>query len=115
MSEVHDVDEGWARVASLEGLTDRPGVRAMRGDVAVLLVRSGERVFAVGNRCTHQGAPLDRGLVRIGGSERTVTCPAHGSVFRLDDGSVARSPATKPIPVYDVRIEADAVWIRPRG
>ena len=30
-----------------------------------------------------------------------VTCPWHGSIFRLADGSVARGPATAPQPVFD--------------
>jgi nitrite reductase/ring-hydroxylating ferredoxin subunit len=44
-----------------------------------------------------------------------VTCPAHGSTFRLDDGKVMRPPATKPVPVYDVKVEDGRVYIRPRA
>ncbi len=56
---------------------------AVNGD-AVLLLKADGQVFAIGNQCTHQGAGLDRGVVKIAGSVRTVTCPAHGSVFRLE-------------------------------
>jgi nitrite reductase/ring-hydroxylating ferredoxin subunit len=71
-------------------------------------------------RCSRSGtsartrAGLDRGVVKIAGSVRTVTCPAHGSVFRLDDGKVMRPPATKPVPVYDVKVEDGRVFVRPR-
>jgi len=41
-----------------------------------------------------------------------VTCPWHGSVFRLDDGTVVRSPATAPQPVYETRISGDDVQVR---
>lgn len=78
----------WQRVAALEDLRDGKGIRVSAADATVLLVGSGEGVFAVGNRCTHQGAPLDRGRVKVGGSLATVTCPAHGSVFDLSDGRV---------------------------
>jgi 3-phenylpropionate/trans-cinnamate dioxygenase ferredoxin subunit len=71
-------------------------------------------VFAIANRCTHQGAPLDKGVVRIVGSQRTVTCPAHGSMFDLETGRVMRPPATKPVPVYDVKVEDGRVYVRPR-
>jgi nitrite reductase/ring-hydroxylating ferredoxin subunit len=32
-----------------------------------------------------------------------LTCPWHGSVFRITDGSVARGPATAPQPAFEVR------------
>ena len=67
------------------------------GGDQVMLHRSGDTIYAVRNRCTHQGAPLDRGPVKIGGSEATVTCPFHGSTFRLGDGGVMRGPAVEPV------------------
>jgi nitrite reductase/ring-hydroxylating ferredoxin subunit len=106
---------GWVEVGSLEELPDRKPVRASVGDQAILLLKADEDVFAIGSQCTHQGAGLDRGVVKIAGSVRTVTCPAHGSVFRLDDGKVMRPPATKPVPVYDVRMEDGRVFVRPRA
>ena len=87
---------------------------AVNGDV-VLLVKAEDQVFAIGNQCTHQGAGLDRGVVKITGSVRTVTCPAHGSTFNLETGKVMRPPATKPVPVYDVKVEDGRVFVRPRA
>ena len=103
----------WTNVGMLDDLMDRKPTRvAVDGD-AVLLVKGDDQVFALGNQCTHQGAGLDRGVIKIAGSVRTVTCPAHGSVFRLDDGKVMRPPATKPVPVYDVKVEDGRILIRP--
>jgi nitrite reductase/ring-hydroxylating ferredoxin subunit len=105
----------WTRVAAAEDLLERKPMRvALNGEV-VLLLKAGDELFAVGNQCTHQGAPLDKGVVKIAGSVRTVTCPAHGSTFRLDDGKVMRPPATKPVPVYDVKVEDERVFVRPRS
>ena len=80
----------------------------------ILLVKASEMVFAVGNQCTHQGAGLDKGVVKIAGSVKTVTCPAHGSTFNLETGKVMRPPASKPVPVYDVKVEDGRVYVRPR-
>jgi len=103
----------WTSIGMLDDLMDRKPTRvAVDGD-AVLLVKGDDQVFALGNQCTHQGAGLDRGVIKIAGSVRTVTCPAHGSVFRLDDGKVMRPPATKPVPVYDVKVEDGSILIRP--
>jgi len=107
-------EEGWADVANDEELPDGKPMRVVVGDVPVLLVRAGEAVFAVGNQCTHQGAGLDKGVVRIAGSVKTVTCPAHGSTFNLESGKVMRPPASKPVPVYDVKVEDGRVFVRPR-
>jgi nitrite reductase/ring-hydroxylating ferredoxin subunit len=108
------VDE-WTQLASIADLVDKKPVRVFIDDSAVLLLMADDQIFAIGNQCTHQGAGLDRGVVKIAGSVRTVTCPAHGSVFRLDDGKVMRPPATKPAPVYDVKVENGQVFVRPRA
>lgn len=105
-------DDGWVSAGSLDDLPDGAATKVAVSEATVLLVRSGARVFAVGSRCTHQGAPLDRGRVNISGSLATVTCPAHGSVFGLDDGKVMRGPAMKPVDAYETRIVDGAVEIR---
>jgi nitrite reductase/ring-hydroxylating ferredoxin subunit len=104
----------WVDVADSESLLPGKAIRIQIPDVSVLLVNVGDRVVGIGNQCTHQGAGLDRGVLRIAGSVRTVTCPAHGSMFDLETGRVMRPPATKPVPVYDVKVEDGRVFVRPR-
>jgi nitrite reductase/ring-hydroxylating ferredoxin subunit len=101
----------WVELGPLTGLPDGRGTRHMVGTEQVLVVRLGDEVFALGNRCPHQGAPLDRGAVRAA-SPSSVTCPAHGSMFQLADGRVLRGPATSPLPRYDVRVAKGLVSIR---
>jgi len=108
-------DDGWLSAGRLDDLPEAKAARVTVGGDTVLVVRSGDRVFAIGNRCTHQGAPLDRGPVKISGSLATVTCPAHGSVFGLEDGKVLRGPAMKPVDAYETRVIEGRVEIRPRG
>jgi nitrite reductase/ring-hydroxylating ferredoxin subunit len=108
-------DGGWVTVMGEAELPEGRSVKVMLGGAPVMLHRGGDQLFAIGNRCTHQGAPLDRGPVKIGGSEATVTCLAHGSMFRLRDGSVARGPAMAPVAAYDVRIADGSVELRPRA
>ena len=80
----------------------------------VLLYRRGEGLFAIGNRCTHQGALLHRGPIKSMGSIVTVTCPAHGSMFALNDGRVMRGPAMRPVTAYDARVRDEQIEIRAR-
>lgn len=105
---------GWFAALPVAELADRRPVRVEVDGSDVLLVRNGDELFAIGNRCSHQGAPLHKGPVRFGGSLRTVQCPLHGSTFELADGKVLRGPATGPVPAYETRVTEGVVELRLR-
>jgi NADPH-dependent 2,4-dienoyl-CoA reductase/sulfur reductase-like enzyme/nitrite reductase/ring-hydroxylating ferredoxin subunit len=65
---------------------------------AVLLVRSGGDVYAVGATCTHYGGPLVEGAL----VNATVRCPWHHACFDLKTGAVLRAPALLPLPLWRV-------------
>jgi nitrite reductase/ring-hydroxylating ferredoxin subunit len=105
-------EEGWVSTIALETLLDRRPARVTVDGEPMLLVRDGERLFAIGDRCTHQGAPLSRGRVTFSGSIAQVTCPAHGSTFDLATGQVLRAPAVRPEPVFEARVSGGVVEVR---
>ena len=105
-------DDGWQQVASLEDLTEGKPLRVTVDGVEAFVVRSGEDLYAIGLRCTHQGTPLDRGVLRLTGTPLTVTCPAHGSMFDLTNGQVRRGPAMRPVPAFETRVVDGAVQLR---
>jgi nitrite reductase/ring-hydroxylating ferredoxin subunit len=107
-------DEDWTAVLAVNELHPDTARRVAVGDTDVLLYRTDREILAVGNRCTHQGAPLHKGVLRATGAMKTVTCPAHGSTFLLTDGRVLRGPATVRLPRYDVRVNGDALEVRER-
>ena len=82
--------------------------RVDAGGVAVLLVRDGGEVHALADRCTHRGGPLSDGEI----SDGCVTCPWHGSRFRLADGSVERGPAAYPQPRLETRVAGGSIEVR---
>jgi len=108
-------NDGWTAVLPLASLADGRPERVLVDGVDVLVVRDAERLFAIGNRCTHQGAPLSKGRVTFSGSIASVTCPVHGSTFDLITGKVMRAPATLPEPAYDVRVNEGVVEVRERA
>ena len=79
------------------------------GDDQVLLARRGAEVTAISNVCGHAGGPLNEGTFD---DEGCVTCPWHGSVFRLGDGHVVHGPATGHQPCYEVRAEGGRLSVR---
>ena len=104
----------WIEVTVPDALVERRPARVTVYGEPVLLLKADDVLFAIGNQCTHQGARLDKGVIRLAGSVRTVTCPAHGSMFRLEDGKVVRPPATKPVPAYDAKVEDGRILVRLR-
>ncbi|HYX44414.1 MAG TPA: non-heme iron oxygenase ferredoxin subunit [Acidimicrobiales bacterium] len=88
-----------------------PGT-ARRFDVGrhrIALVRIGDDFYAVGDRCSHADFSLSEG--EIWPDELEIECWKHGSTFSLKTGEPQSLPATRPVPVYDVRVEGDDVWV----
>ncbi len=96
----HLVPAGWQEIGPLADIPDNKGVRRMIGEVPVLVHRSGSEVNVLADHCSHLSAPLSDGDVEDG----CVTCPWHGSVFRLSDGTVVHGPATAPAPSFQTRV-----------
>src|SRR5438128_7464875 len=96
--------EEWTPVLPDTELPQGRAVRVSLADVDLFLYRMGDQIFALDNRCTHMGGPLHRGVVKASATQPIVTCPVHGSMFWLSNGRVLRGPATRPQPVYDVRV-----------
>jgi nitrite reductase/ring-hydroxylating ferredoxin subunit len=109
-----DPPKDWMTVITDDELADgKPRVIDLDG-VATLLYKSGSARFALGNRCTHAGGPLNEGEFFESSAGPCVRCPWHQSVFRLRDGSVVHGPAAVPEPSYDVRVKDGKVEVRPR-
>jgi len=80
-----------------------------RGE-AVLLIRHGDEMFAIGAMCTHYGAPLVSGLI-VGD---TVRCPWHHACFSVTTGEALRAPALRPISCWRVEQRESMVYVKER-
>jgi nitrite reductase/ring-hydroxylating ferredoxin subunit/uncharacterized membrane protein len=103
----------WTALMDASGLDElRPGkgAAAFVDGMGIFVYRDGGQLYALSDRCSHRGCSLHTGRVRDG----TIVCPCHQSAFRLQDGSVARGPATSPQPAFDVRIVEGRVEVRAR-
>ena len=103
--------EGWTRVASAGDLA--PGeLRGVQvdGEPVVLANVEGD-LLAASAVCTHEYVLMHEGWL----DGELLECPEHGSQFDLRTGRACGLPATKPLPLYEVRVEGDDVYVRPKG
>jgi nitrite reductase/ring-hydroxylating ferredoxin subunit/uncharacterized membrane protein len=107
----HGADD-WVDVGDESSLRAGEPLVVTVDDDQVLLVRLGDGVGAISDVCGHAGGPLHEGTFD---GQGCVTCPWHGSVFRLADGHVVHGPATGDQPRYDVRSEGGRLSVRRTG
>ena len=98
----------WTAVLDAADLAEGAPRVVRAGDTEVLLYRDGGRLHALWASCTHECGPLAEGHFADG----CVTCPWHGSTFRLADGKVVRGPAAASQPVYETRVVDGKIEVR---
>lgn len=65
--------------------------------------------YAISDVCTHDGGPLVEGTLE--GDQ--IICPRHGARFNVKTGQQTM-PAFAPVPLYEVKVEGDDIFIRPK-
>jgi nitrite reductase/ring-hydroxylating ferredoxin subunit len=103
----HLIKPGWHHLMPSSDLPEGKPVRQLLGEVPVVAIRAGGAVHVLADRCSHMSGPLSDSEL----AEGCLTCPWHGSVFRIADGSVARGPATAPQPVFRTREVGGAIQV----
>lgn len=110
----HLVPLGWHDLCPLRDLPDGRPVARRLGYIQLFVLRHGDSVSVLADRCSHLAGPLHQGRLVVEDGESCVTCPWHGSTFRLADGSVKHGPATAPQPCFQTRVRSDGViQVRP--
>jgi nitrite reductase/ring-hydroxylating ferredoxin subunit/uncharacterized membrane protein len=103
--------EGFVTVLPESQLADNKPTRAMHDGVPILLVRRGERLFAMAETCSHFSGPLSEGKL-LGDC---IVCPYHSSRFALEDGRVLDGPAVHPQPCLEIRARNGQIEVRRPG
>ena len=105
----------WAPVGDVVRLCARDDMAsgtARRFEVGphqIAVVRIEDDFYAIGDVCSHEDYSLSEGEVLV--EECEIECWKHGSMFDLCTGEPRSLPATKPVPVYELRIEGDDVLV----
>jgi nitrite reductase/ring-hydroxylating ferredoxin subunit/uncharacterized membrane protein len=100
--------ENFTAVLPESNLQENTPTRAMYQGSPILLVRRGERLFAMAETCSHFSGPLSEG--KLEGD--SIVCPYHSSRFALEDGRVLNGPAVHPQPCLEVRARNGVIEVR---
>lgn len=96
-------------LCTLDDLEQGVARRFNLGAAPVVVVRIGDDVHVLADRCSHGDVALSGGDVDC--ATRRIECPRHGSSFDLVTGAALSLPATRPVTVYRVRVDDGRVWI----
>jgi 3-phenylpropionate/trans-cinnamate dioxygenase ferredoxin subunit len=94
VANVEDISPGSVKVVNVE-------------DVQVVLCNVGNKFYAVADLCSHDNGPLGEGEL----IDAEIECPRHGARFDLVTGNPTCLPAVIPIPVYEVEVRGQEIWI----
>ncbi|SHL79908.1 non-heme iron oxygenase ferredoxin subunit [Streptomyces sp. NBC_00433] len=99
--------DSYVRVCALGDLAEDTPQRVEIDGVPVSVVRTAGDVFAINDICSHANVSLSEGEVE----DCQIECWLHGSSFDLRTGKPSGLPATRPVPVYPVKIVGDDVLV----
>ena len=76
-------------------------------DVELVIARCGSELYAVENRCTHDGQSLSGAEIEA----CEIICPRHGARFCLRSGEALTPPAYEPVRVFETKTESGHLWV----
>ena len=88
------------QIADLSELGNGEKLYVEIGDLELVVFNIAGEIFAIGDVCTHDGAPLGEGEIE----EFEVICPRHGARFNIRSGKATELPAVEDIPAFPVRM-----------
>jgi nitrite reductase/ring-hydroxylating ferredoxin subunit len=80
---------------------------AVEGERLVLANVEGD-FYALRDVCGHRNAPLSRGKLQ----GCLIECPLHFAQFDVRTGELVNGPVSTAVPIYEVRVEADTVYVK---
>lgn len=96
------------RICGLDDLVDGQGRRFDVDGHRLAVVRLGEAVYVIGDRCTHADFSLSEG--EVDADTCHIECWKHGSSFSLVTGEPDVLPATRPVPTYVAEVRDGDVY-----
>lgn len=100
---------GWIKVCEPNSLSNGDLIGFDHNNKRILIAKVQDKIYATDGICTHEYAELSNGFLNE--EQKTVTCPLHLSVFKLEDGVPENPPAEIPLKTYNVKIKNKGVYV----
>jgi 3-phenylpropionate/trans-cinnamate dioxygenase ferredoxin subunit len=97
----------WIDIGGSESVREATPLCAEVDGIPIVVVRCGAEIYAVEDRCTHDGEALGEAEVE----SCQIICPRHGAHFCLRTGEPLTPPAYEPLRTYKVRVESGRVLV----
>lgn len=101
----------WKKVARVSDFP-KSGLMFVEPDgEEICLIKSGEKVYAVQEHCTHEDGPLHEGQLESNG--KILVCPWHGARFEFATGKVQEDTpwAKDDLKTYKVKVEGEEIFV----
>ncbi len=77
------------------------------GNLVIAICNSEGEFYAFIDECSHETLPLSDGIL----DGKTITCCYHGAEFDVETGEALCLPAVDRIETYEVKVEADDIYV----
>jgi 3-phenylpropionate/trans-cinnamate dioxygenase ferredoxin subunit len=89
----------WIDIGPATAVTEASMLAGEVDGYPIVVTRCGERLFAIEDRCSHDGESLAGAEIE----KCEIICPRHGARFDLRTGDALTPPAYEPIKTFNVR------------
>jgi nitrite reductase/ring-hydroxylating ferredoxin subunit len=96
----------WHKIATVQQLNDAGRVIAKVGGRQIAVFKTIDGIFAINNRCPHEGYPLIEGTLQ---GNCTLACNWHGWTFDLKTGQALQG--RDAVRTYPVKVKGVAVYV----
>jgi 3-phenylpropionate/trans-cinnamate dioxygenase ferredoxin component len=91
----------WVDLCAAADVSEAQPLSVEVDDFELVIARCGSELYAVENRCTHDGQSLSGAEIEA----CEIICPRHGARFCLKSGEALTPPAYEPLRTFKVREE----------
>jgi 3-phenylpropionate/trans-cinnamate dioxygenase ferredoxin component len=101
------MSQEWLDLGAAQDLTDEHSLTVEIDDVPIVIARCGNELYAVEDRCSHDGQSLTGADIEA----CEIICPRHGARFCLKSGAALTPPAYEPLRTFNVRQEGGRILL----
>jgi 3-phenylpropionate/trans-cinnamate dioxygenase ferredoxin component len=97
----------WIDVGPASAATETAPLSAEVDGYSIIVLRCGAELYAIEDRCTHDGESLEGADVE----NCQVVCPRHGARFCLRSGEALTPPAYEPVRTFNAREQTGRILV----